>query len=83
MTGPDILPRFSLQDQGLLRNRQDDTWNKVGQIRDKFEYDREKRMQQKGWFNAFFIFLMDIGSMHCMCCYYDFKIWFNAKHVLL
>lgn len=30
------------------RNMQDDTWEKVNQIRDKFEYDREKRMRERG-----------------------------------
>ncbi|KAJ7961665.1 Coiled-coil domain-containing protein [Quillaja saponaria] len=38
-----------IKDQGFGRNRQGDTWEKVGQIRDKFEYDREKRMREKGF----------------------------------
>lgn len=38
-----------IKDQGFVRNRQDDTWAKVGQVRDKFEYDREKRMRQKAF----------------------------------
>ncbi|CAA3018746.1 Hypothetical predicted protein [Olea europaea subsp. europaea] len=38
-----------MKDQGLGRNRRDDTWEKVGQIRDKFEYDRERRMREKAF----------------------------------
>ncbi|GAB4830326.1 hypothetical protein Ancab_019964 [Ancistrocladus abbreviatus] len=38
-----------MKDQGLGRRRQDETWEKVSQIRDKFEYDREKRMKQKAF----------------------------------
>ncbi|KAA8550549.1 hypothetical protein F0562_002233 [Nyssa sinensis] len=38
-----------LKDQGTWRNRQADTWDKVSQIRDKFEYDREKRMREKAF----------------------------------
>ncbi|KAJ6333991.1 hypothetical protein OIU78_010988 [Salix suchowensis] len=38
-----------MKDQGLGRNRQGDTWEKVSQIRDKFEYDREKRMREKAF----------------------------------
>ncbi|XP_050364039.1 uncharacterized protein LOC126782775 isoform X1 [Argentina anserina] len=30
-------------------NRQGDTWEKVNQIRDKFEYDRERRMKEKAF----------------------------------
>ena len=37
-----------MQDQGFGRNRLGDTWEKVSQIRDKFEYDRERRMREKG-----------------------------------
>lgn len=29
-------------------NRQGDTWERVNQVRDKFEFDREKRMRDKG-----------------------------------
>ncbi|KAJ6849411.1 uncharacterized protein M6B38_270495 [Iris pallida] len=37
------------QDQGFMGNKRDDTWDKVGQIRDKFEYDRERRMREKAF----------------------------------
>lgn len=51
-----------LQDQGFGGNRRDDTWDKVGQIRDKFEYDRERRMTDKGLciypLSIFYIFLL-------------------------
>jgi len=39
-----------IQNQDFGGNRRDDTWDKVGQIRDKFEYDRERRMREKGLF---------------------------------
>lgn len=39
-----------MQEPSFRGNRQGDTWEKVGQIRDKFEYDREKRMREKGQF---------------------------------
>lgn len=35
--------------QGFGGNRQGDTMEKVGQIRDKFEYDRERRMREKAF----------------------------------
>ncbi|KAG6785408.1 hypothetical protein POTOM_011138 [Populus tomentosa] len=38
-----------VKDQDFGRNRQGDTWEKVSQIRDKFEYDREKRMREKAF----------------------------------
>ncbi|KAE9463664.1 hypothetical protein C3L33_04393, partial [Rhododendron williamsianum] len=38
-----------MKDQGMGRNMQDDTWEKVNQIRDKFEYDREKRMRERAF----------------------------------
>ncbi|XP_021762820.1 uncharacterized protein LOC110727561 [Chenopodium quinoa] len=38
-----------LQEQGSSRNRQTETWEKVHQIRDKFEYDREMRMRDKAF----------------------------------
>ncbi|XP_054789743.1 uncharacterized protein LOC129301151 [Prosopis cineraria] len=37
------------QDQSFGRNRQGDTWEKVNFIRDKFEYDRERRMRDKAF----------------------------------
>lgn len=47
-----------MQDEGFGRNRQDDTWDKVNQIRDKFEYDRKKRMEEKGKFNGHSFFML-------------------------
>ncbi|XP_021274009.1 uncharacterized protein LOC110409096 [Herrania umbratica] len=38
-----------MKDQGFGRNSQCDTLEKVNQIRDKFEYDREKRMREKAF----------------------------------
>lgn len=38
-----------IRNQGFGRNRQGDTWEKVSQIRDKFEYDRERRMRDKAF----------------------------------
>ncbi|MCD7458815.1 hypothetical protein HAX54_039281 [Datura stramonium] len=34
---------------GTGRNRQGDNWEKVSLIRDKFEYDRERRMREKAF----------------------------------
>ncbi|XP_022728338.1 uncharacterized protein LOC111283920 isoform X2 [Durio zibethinus] len=38
-----------MKDQGFGRNRQGGTSEKVDQLRDKFEYDREKRMREKAF----------------------------------
>ncbi|XP_073117836.1 uncharacterized protein [Elaeis guineensis] len=35
--------------QGFGGNKQGDTWERVTQIRDKFEYDRERRMREKAF----------------------------------
>ncbi|KAJ4762359.1 hypothetical protein LUZ62_072734 [Rhynchospora pubera] len=37
------------QGQGFGGGRQDDSWERVQQVRDKFEYDREKRMKEKAF----------------------------------
>ncbi|GAV70750.1 hypothetical protein CFOL_v3_14248 [Cephalotus follicularis] len=42
-------PGEQMKDHGFARNSQGDTWEKVNQIRDKFEYDREKRMRDKAF----------------------------------
>ncbi|GAU37302.1 hypothetical protein TSUD_354580 [Trifolium subterraneum] len=36
------------KDLNFVRDRNSDTWEKVNLIRDKFEYDRERRMREKG-----------------------------------
>ncbi|XP_057508302.1 uncharacterized protein LOC130791186 [Actinidia eriantha] len=38
-----------MKDPGMGRNMQDDTREKVNLIRDKFEYDREKRMRERAF----------------------------------
>ncbi|KAK3002179.1 hypothetical protein RJ639_021928 [Escallonia herrerae] len=38
-----------MKGQALGRNEQGDTWEKVNLIRDKFEYDRERRMRDKAF----------------------------------
>ncbi|XP_057965035.1 uncharacterized protein LOC131155709 [Malania oleifera] len=38
-----------IKDQGSGRNRRDENWERVSQIRDKFEYGREKRMREKAF----------------------------------
>ncbi|XP_065876153.1 uncharacterized protein [Euphorbia lathyris] len=38
-----------MKDHGFGRNRPNDTWEKVSQIRDKFEYDRDRRMREKAF----------------------------------
>lgn len=35
-----------MQEQGLQGN---ETRQRVSQVRDKFEYDRERRMRDRGW----------------------------------
>ncbi|KAG6387704.1 hypothetical protein SASPL_152896 [Salvia splendens] len=40
--------QIKLQVQFVGRNKESDTWEKASQIRDKFEYDRERRMREKG-----------------------------------
>lgn len=47
-----------MQEQAFGRNRQGDDWDKVSQIRDKFEYDRERRMRDKGWLFSPFVKLV-------------------------
>lgn len=37
------------KDKGMGRSREANTWQKVSQIRDKFEYDRERRMREKAF----------------------------------
>lgn len=39
---------FCMQGEDFRRNMQGDNWENVSQIRDKFEYDRERRMQERG-----------------------------------
>ncbi|KAL5770100.1 hypothetical protein ACOSP7_014254 [Xanthoceras sorbifolium] len=38
-----------VKEQGLRGNRQGDNWEKINQIRDKFEYDRERRMRERAF----------------------------------
>ncbi|CBI40917.3 unnamed protein product, partial [Vitis vinifera] len=38
-----------IKGQELARNSQGDSWERVSQIRDKFEYDRERRMREKAF----------------------------------
>ncbi|XAR58778.1 hypothetical protein NMG60_11014311 [Bertholletia excelsa] len=38
-----------MKNQGMGSNMQDDTWEKANLIRDKFEYDREKRMRERAF----------------------------------
>lgn len=41
-----------MQDQGYPGKRPAGAWDMVGQMRDKFEYDRERRMREKGKINV-------------------------------
>ncbi|KAF4367552.1 hypothetical protein CsatB_024800 [Cannabis sativa] len=38
-----------LKERSFVVNKQDDTWEKVNLVRDKFEYDRERRMRDKAF----------------------------------
>ncbi|KAG9143542.1 hypothetical protein Leryth_015964 [Lithospermum erythrorhizon] len=51
----------NMRGDGIGKNRQDDTWEKVSLIRDKFEYDRETRMREKAFapMNGGHRFVMD------------------------
>ena len=49
-----------MQEPNSTGNTKAETWEKVHQIRDKFEYDREMRMRDKGMLN---VFMLDI----CFC----------------
>ncbi|KAL1816910.1 hypothetical protein DCAR_0521319 [Daucus carota subsp. sativus] len=42
-------PHAEMKNQTFERNRQDDVWQKASQIRDKFEFDRERRMREKAF----------------------------------
>ncbi|GMH02454.1 hypothetical protein Nepgr_004293 [Nepenthes gracilis] len=42
-------PAEQMKDRSSGRSRQAETWEKVNKIRDKFEYDREKRMREKAF----------------------------------
>lgn len=51
-----------LQDLGFGASKQGETWERVTQIRDKFEYDRERRMRERGKYvlilNCFFLVIV-------------------------
>lgn len=38
-----------VKEQGFVKSRQPESWEKVRQVRDKFEYDREQRMRAKAF----------------------------------
>lgn len=52
-----------MQNQTFERNRQDDVWQKASQIRDKFEFDRERRMREKGWY-IYLIYIVKMFYIH-------------------
>jgi hypothetical protein len=47
-----VTDEFVLQDFSFVANKQGETWERVTQIRDKFEYDRERRIRERGKNNA-------------------------------
>ena len=55
---------FVLQDLGFGVNKQGETWERVTQIRDKFEYDRERRMRERGLYQMFFIHVFIFKVIH-------------------
>lgn len=57
---------FWMQDRGFGRNRQGETWERISQIRDKFEYDREKRMREKGRLNVNSIFCVQLAQIRSL-----------------
>ncbi|KAJ1427883.1 hypothetical protein SESBI_09267 [Sesbania bispinosa] len=54
------------KDQNFGRSRQSDTWEKVSLIRDKFEYDRERRMREKAFVvgHSFLEFFKMANALH-------------------
>lgn len=63
---------FVLQDLGFRVNKQGETWERVTQIRDKFEYDRERRMRERG--KLMFV---------CTGCFVRSRCVFKVIHVKL
>lgn len=63
---------FRLQDQGLPSYNHGDSWEKVHQIRDKFEYDRERRMKDKGIFSMAerFLYVVNYHLFFISCCHF-------------
>jgi GT2 family glycosyltransferase len=47
-----VTDEFVLQDFSFVANKQGETWERVTQIRDKFEYDRERKIRERGKDNA-------------------------------
>lgn len=60
-----------MQGQELGKNSQSDSWERVSQVRDKFEYDRERRMREKGWFQS-------VGLILCLLCgFLFFRVYYR------
>jgi hypothetical protein len=64
---------FLTQDLNFVRNRQSDTWEKVNLLRDKFEYDRERRMKEKGKLKFLLVALTKTTSQILVVPIYNFS----------
>ncbi|KAK2358411.1 putative xyloglucan glycosyltransferase [Trifolium repens] len=56
----------SLQDLNFVKDMKSNTWEKVNLIGDKFEYDRERRMREKGDSFGMEIFLKAHRDVGCV-----------------
>ncbi|VAH06653.1 unnamed protein product [Triticum turgidum subsp. durum] len=56
------------KDLGFGESKQGETWERVTQIRDKFEYDRERRMRERGKYHVlmldYFVYPVIIDWLH-------------------
>lgn len=63
-----VTYKFVLQDLGSGESKQGETWERVTQIRDKFEYDRERRMRERGKYHVlmlnYFVYPVIIDWLH-------------------
>ncbi|WJX24464.1 hypothetical protein P8452_13565 [Trifolium repens] len=55
-----------LQDLNFVKDMKSNTWEKVNLIGDKFEYDRERRMREKGDSFGMEIFLKAHRDVGCV-----------------
>ncbi|GAB2226337.1 hypothetical protein Droror1_Dr00022139 [Drosera rotundifolia] len=68
-----------MKEQNPGRSRQFETLDKVSQIRDKFEYDREKRMREKAFAPMRPGFVADDGRPSSMIQPFDMNRYFSSE----
>ncbi|KAJ8748169.1 hypothetical protein K2173_000577 [Erythroxylum novogranatense] len=67
------------KDQNFGRNSQGDSWEKVNLIRDKFEYDRERRMREKAFAPMTRGTSQDMPSLNSLNQPFDTRRYFPAE----